>query len=144
MSGGAIHSRTKRLNCGLRVSFIDIAYLPLRKYPAMQEHVILDSEAPVSSLMWSPPGQELYLMAITAGSKLHFWRHGVVGGPVTCPLSIRDWQLDHVEQLSSSPGRHNSVPYTYLMTSARHTCQCVNNRAPVWNTCTFASGPMLW
>lgn len=76
----------------------------------VQEHVILHSDAPgehapILGLEWSPSGQELCLMVITADSKLLFWRHGAAGASVSCPLSIKDWQLDHVRQLSNYPGR---------------------------------------
>ena len=94
-------------------------------YLGMQEHVILDSDAlgeqdPVTSLEWCPSGRELHLMAITAGSKLLFWRHGAAAGPVLTPLSIRDWQLDHVRQLSSFPGRRFCLRHTSCGRCARH------------------------
>ena len=95
----------------------------------MQEHVILDCDAlsghaPISALEWGPSGQELYLMAITAGSQLLCWRHGAAGVPLSGPLSIQDWQIDHVTQLSSSPGRRNyaciSIAHLLPLCLTRH------------------------
>jgi len=79
----------------------------------MQEHILLESDilsqtAPVVGLEWAPPGLELYLLAITAGGEILLWRHGALNAFVSSPLSLRDWHLDHVRQLPSSPGRRTA------------------------------------
>ena len=62
-------------------------------------------------LEWAPPGLELCLLATTASGEILLWRHGALNVFVSSPLSLKDWQLDHVRQLPSSPGRRSYQPY---------------------------------
>ena len=55
-------------------------------------------------LKWSPSGQAVYLLVATASGRCLLWSHGLLHGCSAAPVSLKDWHLDHTEQLPGLTG----------------------------------------
>ena len=81
----------------------------IQREHCIQEHVILEDDyatdaSQVLHLEWSPSGQAFHLMITMASGRCLIWGHGLPHGRSAAPVSLKDWHLDHTQQLPGLTG----------------------------------------
>lgn len=109
----------------------------------IQEHVILEDEyltdaGQVLHLEWSPSGQAVHLMITTASGRFLIWSYGLLHGCSAATVSLKDWHLDHTQQLPGLTGLTDSEissDSVQLMTKRRVVVPCGHMWPSVQSAC---------
>ena len=116
----------------------------------IQEHVILEDDHPTDAgqvlhLEWSPSNQAVHLMITTASGRCLIWSHGLLHGCSAAPVSLKDWRLDHTQQLPGLTGLTDcqiSLDSVHLVTKRHAVVPCGHIRPSIQRAAMASYGKL--